>query len=198
MLPIIDYSSTVSLKQVDTNVGRICARLGWLPLDAEKALEVCAAQVCISRDCSVNIVSGCPTSKPALWNPKFSVYPKACPWPKNATWLTLFQLRVLQCLVSRRQLAANFPYSIYGHMLTHPCQILPFSIQNSNSNFTPLISKTFLIATSLQDLDDYAPEPEVHQYLKDRCRRIPTACNSPGSMNVLAKYPKVDFVVIFW
>jgi hypothetical protein len=26
--------------QVDTNVGRICARLGWLPLDAEKALEV--------------------------------------------------------------------------------------------------------------------------------------------------------------
>ena len=28
------------LLQVDTNVGRICARLGWLPLDAEKALEV--------------------------------------------------------------------------------------------------------------------------------------------------------------
>ncbi len=25
---------------VDTNVGRICARLGWIPLDAEEALEV--------------------------------------------------------------------------------------------------------------------------------------------------------------
>jgi len=28
------------MMQVDTNVGRICARLGWLPLDADKALEV--------------------------------------------------------------------------------------------------------------------------------------------------------------
>ena len=26
---------------VDTNVGRISARLGWIPLDAEQALEVC-------------------------------------------------------------------------------------------------------------------------------------------------------------
>lgn len=69
MLPIIDYSSTVSLKQVDTNVGRICARLGWLPLDAEKALEVCAAQVCVSRDCSVNIGSDCPHGKFTPWNP---------------------------------------------------------------------------------------------------------------------------------
>ena len=25
---------------VDTNVGRICARLGWIPLDSEQALEV--------------------------------------------------------------------------------------------------------------------------------------------------------------
>lgn len=24
---------------VDTNVGRICARLGWIPLDSEQALE---------------------------------------------------------------------------------------------------------------------------------------------------------------
>ena len=30
----------IHVVQVDTNVGRICARLGWLPLDAEKALEV--------------------------------------------------------------------------------------------------------------------------------------------------------------
>ena len=25
---------------VDVNVGRICSRLGWIPLDAEQALEV--------------------------------------------------------------------------------------------------------------------------------------------------------------
>lgn len=29
---------------VDVNVGRIAARLGWIPLDAEQALEVCAWQ----------------------------------------------------------------------------------------------------------------------------------------------------------
>lgn len=25
---------------VDTNVGRICARMGWIPMDAETSLEV--------------------------------------------------------------------------------------------------------------------------------------------------------------
>ena len=26
---------------VDVNVARICARLGWIPLDSEEAIEVC-------------------------------------------------------------------------------------------------------------------------------------------------------------
>lgn len=34
------YYTAELVLQVDTNVGRIAARLGWLPLDAEKALEV--------------------------------------------------------------------------------------------------------------------------------------------------------------
>jgi endonuclease III len=31
---------------VDTNVGRICARLGWIPLDSEQALEARAPPSC--------------------------------------------------------------------------------------------------------------------------------------------------------
>ena len=30
---------------VDTNVGRICARLGWIPLDSEQALEARGATI---------------------------------------------------------------------------------------------------------------------------------------------------------
>ena len=31
---------------VDTNVGRICARLGWIPLDSEQALEARRVSQC--------------------------------------------------------------------------------------------------------------------------------------------------------
>ena len=36
---------------VDTNVARIAARLGWIPLDAEHALEVCTVLVCCLSTC---------------------------------------------------------------------------------------------------------------------------------------------------
>ncbi len=44
---------------VDTNVGRICARMGWLPFDQEKPLEVgllarCGYGLCWHRLCGVN------------------------------------------------------------------------------------------------------------------------------------------------
>ena len=32
---------------VDVNVARICARLGWIPLDSEEAIEVRAVEVMI-------------------------------------------------------------------------------------------------------------------------------------------------------
>ena len=36
---------------VDVNVGRICSRLGWIPLDAEQALEVSVRVVsCMCAD----------------------------------------------------------------------------------------------------------------------------------------------------
>lgn len=57
---------------VDTNVGRIAARLGWIPLDAEQALEVVPLAAlplypCIpaqdaterGRDCQMMVAEAC-------------------------------------------------------------------------------------------------------------------------------------------
>lgn len=99
------HPSSKCTLQVDTNVGRICARLGWLPLDSEKALEV-----------------------------------------RFAVQTSLHCCRHYQCSTHCQDFASV------------RCEFV------------------------MQALDDYAPEPEVHAYLKDRfellsiepCQHFPT------------------------
>ena len=52
---------------VDTNVGRICARMGWLPFDQEKPLEVgCTAEVLQLKPTTTK--RRCLSSIPAILN----------------------------------------------------------------------------------------------------------------------------------
>ena len=141
---------------MDTNVGRICARLGWIPLDAEQAGPALApvllvpappqvswgAAWCMRRKCCAH--RHCKASADALGSPALcAAHFNIVGTRQPARTVAGEANRTMKCL----ELMACCAVPCCA-MLCHavPC----------------------CAVQAVEDLDDYAPEPEVHKYLHSR------------------------------
>ena len=111
---------------VDVNVGRICARLGWIPLDAEQALEVRTRQhdiIMFSKTkVSLRITAVCALQDMDQYAPEPEVH-------------KYLHNRCDRYYLSRASAPHSLPLLQYSDALwEHPCMCLPHAILNFHTS----------------------------------------------------------------